>query len=195
MAEFCRKCHAIDFYYQQKGMQVGKFCANCGAWQKWVPKKELSIIKARGSKIFSENAVIQLKKNANLGIEILDAVSQSTNVSAQSIFDNTEDNLGFDVQKDTKMNNSIDIETEVEKRVQERLKVEKDKLIAESKHMESQIDSSSCPVCNGDVMTPSGDSQVELSIFDGSLAVTDKAGLKILGVYKINRCPYCGRKF
>lgn len=36
----CRKCHSNEFFIKEKGGQRGLYCADCGAWQKWLNKDE-----------------------------------------------------------------------------------------------------------------------------------------------------------
>lgn len=40
----CRKCHSKNLFTKEKGTQTGLYCEECGAWQKWVPKKELATV-------------------------------------------------------------------------------------------------------------------------------------------------------
>lgn len=42
MQEFCKKCGCGTFIYKTVYPHVGKYCAHCGAWQKWVPKNEIN---------------------------------------------------------------------------------------------------------------------------------------------------------
>ena len=186
MSQMCRKCGSLKFFYQQKGFQVGLFCENCGAWQKWVSKKEQSILKVRGQKILAQNVEVQLSQNLDMGLEVVNIAPENFGLEMENLNTESSNNFGS-VPKQT----NVDIEAEVEKRVNERLKNMK-----KVTKVENSVSTEDCPICNGDTMVASnGDSQVELSIFDGILTVTDKAGLKILGMYKINKCPYCGNSF
>lgn len=41
MKEFaCRKCGSAEMFIKVNGTQVGLYCADCGAWQKWLGKDE-----------------------------------------------------------------------------------------------------------------------------------------------------------
>ena len=40
----CRKCNSKNLFLKEKGSQTGLYCSECGAWQKWVPKKDIDII-------------------------------------------------------------------------------------------------------------------------------------------------------
>ena len=73
----CRKCGGIGFYLQQSGMQVGMYCDNCGAWLKWVGKKDLDLYRRRGLKVFPQNAVITLKQNKNIGLEMVEVMPKN----------------------------------------------------------------------------------------------------------------------
>lgn len=36
----CKKCGSIALHTEKKGSQVGLYCDECGAWQKWCSKDE-----------------------------------------------------------------------------------------------------------------------------------------------------------
>lgn len=41
MKEFaCRKCGSAELFIKENGTQVGLYCSDCGAWQKWLSKDE-----------------------------------------------------------------------------------------------------------------------------------------------------------
>ena len=41
MKEFaCRKCGSGDLFIEQHGNQLGLYCSDCGAWQKWLSPEE-----------------------------------------------------------------------------------------------------------------------------------------------------------
>jgi len=41
MKEFaCRKCGSAMFFIKDNGTQIGLYCSDCGAWQKWLGKDE-----------------------------------------------------------------------------------------------------------------------------------------------------------
>lgn len=37
----CKKCGSISLHTEEKGNNVGLYCDDCGAWQKWLGKDEL----------------------------------------------------------------------------------------------------------------------------------------------------------
>lgn len=37
----CKKCGSTDLYTDQNGNNTGLYCSDCGAWIKWLSKKEL----------------------------------------------------------------------------------------------------------------------------------------------------------
>ena len=42
----CRKCGSTDLFTRKQSAQstqIGLYCSNCGAWQKWVNKKEAAL--------------------------------------------------------------------------------------------------------------------------------------------------------
>lgn len=38
----CKKCGSTDLFTKEKGNNVGLYCADCGAWIKWLNKNELN---------------------------------------------------------------------------------------------------------------------------------------------------------
>jgi hypothetical protein len=34
----CKKCGHEKFVYRESGKHIGEYCANCEAWQKWIPQ-------------------------------------------------------------------------------------------------------------------------------------------------------------
>jgi hypothetical protein len=34
----CKKCGHEEFIYRESGKHIGEYCANCEAWQKWIPQ-------------------------------------------------------------------------------------------------------------------------------------------------------------
>lgn len=54
----CKKCGSVKVYIEQKGTQVGLYCADCGAWIKWLGKDEKRL------------AEIQIKKNNELDMNV-----------------------------------------------------------------------------------------------------------------------------
>ena len=39
----CRKCGSENLVLIKKGSQVGLYCKDCFAWQKWISKKDLVV--------------------------------------------------------------------------------------------------------------------------------------------------------
>ena len=37
----CRKCGSVALHTENKGINVGLYCDDCGAWVKWLGKDEL----------------------------------------------------------------------------------------------------------------------------------------------------------
>lgn len=37
----CKKCGSTDLYTDQNGNNTGLYCSDCGAWIKWLSRKEL----------------------------------------------------------------------------------------------------------------------------------------------------------
>ncbi len=40
----CPKCKSKDLFLRESGTQKGLYCGDCGAWIKWVGKKELPLV-------------------------------------------------------------------------------------------------------------------------------------------------------
>ena len=195
MSIVCRKCGGFGFYLQNRGMQVGMFCDNCGSWMKWVGKKDLDLYKRRGYKIFAQNEKVELKQNKVMGVEAVEAMPDPVT------FVPVQENFGVnpsDIKVEKKPDNFADIDAEVERRVAERLKVmEKQGKFAKNTSME-KVETENvgfCPVCDGNPLESEGQSRVEVSIFSGVMTIIDPEGLNIYGLYKLKRCPYCGKLF
>ena len=41
----CPKCNSVDLFLQAQGNQTGLYCGDCGAWIKWIGKKEMPLVK------------------------------------------------------------------------------------------------------------------------------------------------------
>ena len=86
---------------------------------------------------------------------------------------------------------------EIERRVAERLaeigNVSQNAKISQNE--ESSVDEGYCPVCEGNPLVAEGNSRVEVTIYSGVMTVTDPDGLNIFGLYKLKRCPFCGKLF
>ena len=64
----CPKCGSTDVFIDQRGVQQALCCGDCGAWLKWIGKKELPLVKRyiENSKTasledFQENTTHELK--------------------------------------------------------------------------------------------------------------------------------------
>ncbi len=53
----CGRCGSTSLYTETKGKNVGLYCGDCGAWQKWVTKDEL--------RAFEYNQAKESRKNTN----------------------------------------------------------------------------------------------------------------------------------
>ena len=108
-------------------------------------------------------------------------------------------NFGVDpTQISSENQDSFDIDAEVERRVSERLKNLEKKQEDGKKGAVEKVENEEvgfCPVCDGNPLVSEGQSRVEVSIFSGVMTITDPDGLNIYGLYKLKRCPYCGKLF
>lgn len=76
----CPKCGADTFKYKEKGPHVGEYCARCGQWIRWVPKK--------GNKAL-------LKSTHQMSIEeYLEGVNDAKDIQLEQITD--DDDCPFD---------------------------------------------------------------------------------------------------
>lgn len=41
----CTKCGSIDVFIDDRGEQKALMCGDCGAWLKWISKKEIPLVK------------------------------------------------------------------------------------------------------------------------------------------------------
>lgn len=39
----CRKCESENLFTKESGNNIGLYCSDCGAWQKWLGKDELRV--------------------------------------------------------------------------------------------------------------------------------------------------------
>lgn len=196
MEFLCRKCNGRGFYLQEKGPNVGIYCDSCGSWAKWVGKKELPMMRRQGYSVLPSSAVVTLKNDKSLGIEKVDAIPNVPMDLGTMPFG------GVDTSQEKNMGMaSVDIEKEIERRVNEKLKeLENIKNMENNQNISNQVaeptvDEGYCPVCEGNPLVAEGQSRVEVTIYSGVMTVTDPEGMNIFGLYKLKRCPYCGKLF
>lgn len=227
MAELivCKKCNEREIFLKHRGMQVGAYCSNCGAWLKWVGKKELPYYTSRGLKILSENCQVTIKRDAPMGVIIEDTnnVKPTTfqkNVDSMDMpFDSVEpedkDLVSWEKEYKNRVKNeeltseksSLSAEIEIEKRVKARLIVEKESIEEEiekrvqerlKNHKPTETHEGYCSICDGQPLKPFKDAdnnQVDVTVYDGVLTITNPDGSVMLGLYVINRCPECGKSY
>lgn len=67
----CPKCGSIDLFIDARENQKALMCSDCGAWIKWVSKKELPLV----NKFIEDNKIEpvqgQISEQINLGVETL----------------------------------------------------------------------------------------------------------------------------
>ena len=195
MSEVCRICGDSEIFLQNKGAQVGVYCANCGKWIKWLSKKDQAIYKNKGYKVYPQNVEVKLKGNAARGVS-LTPITNDMGLESSVPLPSTTYTEKPRAEDNSKLQNNLDskqieeyIEAEVNKRVQD--------YIEKSKSQANGVveDIGYCPVCDGSPLASDNINNVEVSIFSGTLSVTNKEGTQILGLYKLKRCPNCGRIF
>lgn len=62
----CKKCGGVNAETKVKGNQIGLYCADCGTWQKWIPKNQLHLYQVCN--------VSQEQRNKNAIIELIDTL-------------------------------------------------------------------------------------------------------------------------
>lgn len=224
MAEqlICKRCNEREIYLQYRGMQIGAYCSNCGAWLKWIGKKDLPYYTARGLKILAEGQQVTIKRDAPMGV-IIDDIKQvkpSTFSKKEDLpFDKDEtdskDFQDWESEYEKRVKNeslksevsSLAMEVEIEKRVKARFLVEKESMEEEiEKRVQDRLKNATpteqykeyCSICDGQPLKPYKDSdnkQVDVTIYDGVLTVTNQDGSVLYGLYVINRCPECGKPY
>lgn len=40
----CTKCGSNDLFLKKSGNNTGLYCGDCGAWLKWVGKREMALV-------------------------------------------------------------------------------------------------------------------------------------------------------
>lgn len=194
----CRKCGDNEFFLQQRGIQVGAYCKNCGSWLKWVGKKEIPIYKNRGAKVFPEGMEITLKMQDDIGISALGI--ENLGVGIESIDESEKysyrDKIEEDKQEkqqpwEKEIIQEKFIEEEVEKRVQ--LELNKNKKEAQ-KENERGEEEEFCPICAGLPIEMEEKSKVDMVLYSDVLTITDLSGVQVLGFWKVKYCPNCGKK-
>lgn len=99
------------------------------------------------------------------------------------------------MQQNNMPNLEVVIEKEVERRMAIRLKEmeESNEAVRNTDYGVEPLDY--CPVCDGSPLQSDSFNSVQVSIFSGMLSVVSEDGTQILGLYKVKRCPNCGRPF
>lgn len=202
----CPKCTNKNFFMRPRGAQMGLYCDACGAWIKWVGKKDINSFKNRGVKIIAPDVPVTFRSmpvinrkpsNDQMGIEDVPFQSNSMESSGQMGFESESpfgsppevkmENLGINGR-----NSEEWIEKEVERRVSERLRS------VEIKGKESigeNVESGYCPYCDGETLKNESGNKISVVILGGVMTVTDIDGVNIYGLYKLKRCPFCGKVF
>ncbi|MBE5968334.1 MAG: hypothetical protein E7255_15505 [Lachnospiraceae bacterium] len=62
----CKKCHSNEFFIKENGNQNGLYCADCGAWQKWLGRDEYSAYTNMVKPITNLEKLSQINNMANL---------------------------------------------------------------------------------------------------------------------------------
>lgn len=70
---FCNKCGSIDVFISDRGTQKALCCGDCGAWLKWIGKKELPLIERfiNSNTDIEKSEVITFKNELNSQIQRL----------------------------------------------------------------------------------------------------------------------------
>lgn len=65
----CRKCGNIDLFIKINGTQVGLYCSDCGAWQKWLSKDEQRLVEQWIEHVKSEKK--QMITESKIGLPVI----------------------------------------------------------------------------------------------------------------------------
>lgn len=55
----CSKCKSSNFIIIPKGSQSGLYCAECGAWLKWLGKSEKTVYEAKGTQEIKPDIIVE----------------------------------------------------------------------------------------------------------------------------------------
>lgn len=55
----CSKCKSSNFIIVPKGSQSGLYCAECGAWLKWLGKSEKTVYEAKGVQEIKSDIIVE----------------------------------------------------------------------------------------------------------------------------------------
>lgn len=157
-------------FLRKKGNATGLYCSHCGAWYKWLGKKEVMQYQHRGFKVYPEDYV-----PANLVSRPVSVASGvPVGVGVRGSFHNNE----FDNDGDA----PFALNTNVGYNVQ-------------PKNISSEFVSNPCPTCISGVLDPiSTSDDVQASFFQDVLMIYNKDKTKIFGSFRIKYCPTCGKK-
>ena len=73
----CRKCNGENFELREKGTQTGLYCTDCGAWIKWVPKKDIPAIKAMIERQRKNNSIPPvLEEDKDFAIKLEELIAE-----------------------------------------------------------------------------------------------------------------------
>ena len=73
-------CGSENFFIQPKGSQTGLYCKSCGAWQKWLNKKEVRAFSYMDTKTLDvvnlTNIIINDKRDTFTKADIISLINQ-----------------------------------------------------------------------------------------------------------------------
>lgn len=69
---YCPKCGSVDVFIDDRGTQKALMCGDCGAWIKWVGKKEMPLVQ-------------RYIASLNRGDKEIDSFKKSLNESIQKL--------------------------------------------------------------------------------------------------------------
>ena len=170
MSLVCRKCNDNEKYLQEKGMQIGAYCKNCGAWLKWVGKKELPIYKNRGARVYPQGVTVPLKMSA---------------LPKESLLE-TSDDIGVITDEGQDFNNIAKEGKKYKEEETAQIKIGKEQ--ESTKNTEEY-----CPVCTGTPIQLEPNAKVDVFMCSDLVTITDINGTNVLGFIKAKYCIECGK--
>lgn len=165
----CRVCKGQDVFLRKKGNATGLYCSCCGAWYKWLGKKEVLQYLHRGFKVYPEDYVPANPVPRSVSV----ASGVPVGVGVGGKFDVVDDNDG-DVPLTSNTNTGYNVQT---------------------RNTPVESASNPCPTCLSGVLDPiSTSDDIQASFFQDVFMIYNKDKSKIYGSFRIKYCPTCGKK-
>ncbi len=198
-------CSSNGYYLKAKNAtMVGMYCSGCGKWVKWVGKKDMNaaVRSAKGKRILgiAEPLVLEQQKH-------IEKNPTENHFIGRTITEGNIEHIGFAIDEEAPFETDTpksrgqygsDLGVEKESSSSDKLEIQELKRrISELESMQSTQENSNsgCEFCDGTSLISTDNSLVDVCVLDGVMMVTDTEGIKVLGVYRVDKCPICGKDF